>query len=252
MCAGRKKEWFDRDVFWRDLYALMFPKERFEDTPDEIEKVLSLVKPNGKTVLDLCCGPGRCSVVLAQRGFKVTGVDRTKFLLDKARTAAKRAGVGIEWIEMDMRDFIRADAYNMVLNMGTSFGYFDDKEEDLGVLRNIYASLKPRGVCLIEVMGKEILARIFQPTRSEVLPDGTRFIGRSEIFDAWTRVRNEWILVKNGHAKSYTFHHTIYSGQEVRDRMEQAGFPDVKIYGSLDGEEYGLNSGRLIAVGYKW
>lgn len=249
MGSRRTKEWFDDDAFWRDFYPVMFPQDRFDDTPGEIDKVLSLVKPNGKAVLDLCCGPGRCAVELARRGYEVTGVDRTKFLLDKAKTRARKAKVRIKWIGMDMRDFVRAKSYNLVLSMFTSFGYFADKKEDLAVLRNVFSSLKPRGACLIEVMGKEILARIFQPTRSEILPDGTIFISRGEVFDEWTRVRNEWILVKKGRARSYAFHHTIYSGQEIRDRMEQVGFSDVKIFGGLDGKEYGLDSERLIAVG---
>jgi SAM-dependent methyltransferase len=251
MSAKRKNEWFDNDDFWRDLYPLMFPKERFDNTLVEADKVLSIVKPNGKAVLDLCCGPGRYSIALARRGFKVTGVDRTKFLLDKARAGARKAGARVEWLEMDMRDFVRPESYNLALSMFTSFGYFDDKREDLAVLSNIFASLKPRGACLIEVMGKEILAKIFQPTRSEILPDGTKFIGRGEIFDEWTRVRNEWILIKNKRAKSFTFHHTIYSGQEMRDRMEAVGFSGVKLFGNLDGDAYGLDAERLIAVGYK-
>ena len=251
MSPRRKKEWFDDDAFWQDFYPYIFPEERFDETPGIIDKVLTLVKPNGKAVLDLCCGPGRCAMDLARRGFKVTGVDRTKFLLDKAKSGARKAKARIEWIEMDMRDFVRPESYDMALNMFTSFGYFDDKRDDLTVLSNIFTSLNPRGVLLVEVMGKEILAKIFQPTWSEKLPDGTKFIGRGEIFDEWTRIRNEWILVKKGRAKSYTFHHTIYSGQEIRDRMEQVGFDDVKIYGSMDGEEYGLDSERLIAVGCK-
>ena len=48
-------------------------------------------------------------------------------------------------------------------------------------------------------------------------------VERHEIFDHWTRVRNEWLIIRNGRAKSYKFHHTIYSGQELRDRMERAG-----------------------------
>ncbi len=251
MAQKRKKEWFDNDGFWQDLYPYMFPDRRFEDTPAEMEKVLALVKPDGKAVLDLCCGPGRCAVDLARRGFNVTGVDRTKFLLNMARARADKSGAGVEWIQTDMRDFVRPESYDLVISMFTSFGYFDDKNEDLEVLRNVFTSLKHGGACLIEMMGKEILARIFQPTRSDVLPDGTKIIGRSEIFDGWTRVRNEWIMIKNERAKSFTFHHTIYSGQELRDRMEQAGFVDVKLYGNLDGDEYGVDSERLVIVGYK-
>ena len=251
MNMRRKKEWFDDDSFWQELYLFMFPDHRFEETPEEIRKVLSLTNPSGKSALDLCCGPGRCSIVLAQAGFNVTGVDRTRFLLDKARSRARREKKKIEWIQMDMRDFVRADSFDLVLSMFTSFGYFDDQNEDLLVLRNIFNSLRSGGVFLIEMMGKECLARIFQKTNSDMLPDGTKLIQQHEIFDDWTRVRNEWILIRKGRAKSFKFHHRIYSGKELRDLMELAGFTNIKLYGNLDGEDYGPDAPRLIAVGYK-
>jgi len=251
MSTRRKKEWFDDESFWRDLYPFMFPEQRFAGTPEEIAKVLALTAPSGKSALDLCCGPGRCSIALAQAGFKVTGVDRTKYLLDKARRKARAAKVKIEWVQADMRDFARSNAFDLALSMFTSFGYFDDKREDLHVLGNILESLKPGGVCLIDVMGKERLAAILRATTSDVLHDGTKLVQRHEIFDDWTRIRNEWILIRKGKAKSFRFHHTIYSGQELRARMQEVGFTDVRLYGNLDGEEYGPNAQRLIAVGRK-
>ena len=104
---------------------------------------------------------------------------------------------------------------------------------------------------MIEVLGKEYLAKIFQPTISRILPDGTLMVERHEIFDDWTRVRNEWLLIRKGRVRSFQFHHTIYSGLELRDRMQRAGFVDVTLYGSLDGDEYGPNAQRLIAIGRK-
>jgi hypothetical protein len=53
--------------------------------------------------------------------------------------------------------------------MFTSFGYFEDEREDVAVLRNLFASLKPGGVCLIDVSGKETLLRVYRPTTSVVL-----------------------------------------------------------------------------------
>ncbi len=76
MSQRRKREWFDDDSFWQELYPFLFPEQRFADTPEEIDKVLALTRPGGKAALDLCCGPGRCSIALAQAGFAVTGVDR--------------------------------------------------------------------------------------------------------------------------------------------------------------------------------
>jgi len=249
--APRKKEWFDSESFWRELYPVMFPEQRITAAVEQVAKVLALTKPPGKTALDLCCGPGRCSIALAEQGFAVTGVDKTKYLLDKARARARAAGVHIEWVRQDMRDFVRPQAFGLVISMFTSFGYFDRQDEDVLVLRNMFASLRSGGVCLLEMLGKERLAKILQPTTSSVLPDGTLMVERHEVFDNWTRIRNEWLLIKGKTVKRFQFHHSVYSGRELRERMESAGFADVKLYGSLEGDDYGPNAERLIAVGRK-
>jgi SAM-dependent methyltransferase len=249
--AKRKKEWFDDDSFWRELYPFVFPEKRVAAADEQVAKALALTKPPGKSVLDLCCGPGRCSIALAKKGFRVTGVDKTTYLLNKARAKAKAARVNIEWVREDMRDFVRPASFALVLSMFTSFGYFDDRQDDMTVLQNMFTSLQPGGACLIEVLGKERLAKILQPTISTVLPGGTLMVERHEIFDDWTRVRNEWLLIRGGRAKSFNFHHTIYSGQELRDRMERVGFVAVKLHGNLDGDAYGPNAERLVTIGHK-
>jgi 2-polyprenyl-3-methyl-5-hydroxy-6-metoxy-1,4-benzoquinol methylase len=169
MKTTRKKEWFDDDSFWRELYPFMFPDERIADADEQMSKALMLAKPTGKSALDLCCGPGRCSIALAKRGFSVTGVDRTRFLVDKARAHARAARVKIEWVQKDMRDFVRPDSFAFVLSMFTSFGYFDDRREDVMVLENMFKSLQPGGACLIDVLGKERLAKILLSTTSTPL-----------------------------------------------------------------------------------
>ena len=81
-------EWFENEDFWTEMYPYMFTEERFESAEEEIDKILSLVEFSGTHILDLCCGPGRHSTVLAERGFSVTGVDSTAFLLQKATARA--------------------------------------------------------------------------------------------------------------------------------------------------------------------
>jgi len=242
-------EWYDDESFWIELYPFMFPEERIEAAGEEIDKVIALVDFQGSHILDLCCGPGRHSIELAKRGYTVTGVDRTPFLLNKARERAANEGVDVEWVEEDMRQFARPDTYDLVLSMFTSFGYFDSKAEDELVLGNMFRNLKAGGSVILEMMGKERLAKIFQPTISQVAADGSILVERHEIIDEWTRVRNEWIIIKGREAKTFRFHHTIYSGWELRGLLERAGFADVRIYGGLDGEDYGVDARRLIAIG---
>jgi SAM-dependent methyltransferase len=252
MSTHPKTEWFDDDSFWIDQYPVMFSDQRFAEAADHTEKLITLVNPQGREVLDLGCGPGRFAIPLAQKGFRVTGVDRTAFLLEKARMRAEAAQVEIGWVQQDMREFSRPAAFDLIISMLTSFGYFEDREDDLTVLRNMLRNLKPGGACVIDVKGKEDVARTLQPTTAEVRQDGTIVVKRCQVIDDWTRVRNEVIVIREGQERrTFNFDVTLYSGQELRDRLESVGFSDVKLYGNLSGGKYGLNAERLIAVGRK-
>ncbi|HXG65555.1 MAG TPA: class I SAM-dependent methyltransferase [Blastocatellia bacterium] len=244
-------EWFEDESFWSELYPHMFSDERMEIAGEQVEKALALAGFQGGAVLDLCCGPGRHSVELARRGIQVTAVDRTEYLLNKAKERAAASGLTIEFIQEDMRRFVRPGAFALALNLFTSFGYFDKKGEDLQTLRNIYESLQPGGALLMDIMGKEIVARGMQLTASSPGPDGSLLVERHEIFDGWSRMRNEWILIKGEKARSFKFHHTLYSGQELKILFESAGFAEVSLFGDLAGSEYGWEASRLIVVGRK-
>jgi hypothetical protein len=118
----------------------------------------------------------------------------------------------------------------------------------------MWGNLKPGGKCVIEVAGKEHLARNLNAAKHELLPNRTgnmRLIRSEEIFDDWSRVRVEWILIRGATAKSFRFHFTIYSGQELKDRLANAGFINVRLYGNFEGEAFGPATKRLIAVGEK-
>ncbi|MCP4350774.1 MAG: class I SAM-dependent methyltransferase [Desulfobacterales bacterium] len=244
-------EWFENESLWIETYPLVFTEERFKLAEEQIDKVTELTNITGGSALDLCCGPGRCSFALERKGFSVTGVDITTYLLDKAKARAKEEDIDIEWVQEDMREFVRPGSFDLVINMFTSFGYFDNKNDDIVVLKNILASLKPGGAFLIDIVSKEWVAGNIRNTISLKLPNDGLLVQRHEIFDEWTRIRNEWIIIRGESAKTINFHHTIYSGQELRDRLENVGFADVRLFGSLDGNEYGIDSERLIAVAYK-
>ena len=247
----RTKEWFDESAFWRTTFPFMFPESRFSAASDTVRKVLMLTKVRGKSALDLCCGPGRCSIALAARGFSVTGVDCTKYLLDKARARARAAGVRVEWVQQDMRDFARPGAYHLALSMFTSFGYFNRRDEDTAVLSNVLRSLRRGGVFFIDIMSTEILARSYQPVSTQTLPDGSILVERRRIIDDWTRIVNEWTVIQKGSARKFDLQLNLYSGQGLREKMEQVGFADVKLYGDVDGTPYGPEAKRLIAIGSK-
>ena len=164
------REWFEDESFWRELFPHMFDENRFAQAGEQVRKVLKLTGVRRGAVLDLCCGPGRHSVILAKRGFQVTGVDRTQFLLNKSPTSRQIRTCAL-WNSSvsDMRAILCGpEAYKLALSLWSSFGYFKNKDDDRLVLRNIYTSLQKGGVCLIDVFGKERLAKVTRiPTTSK-------------------------------------------------------------------------------------
>jgi SAM-dependent methyltransferase len=236
--------WFENDTFWQAFYPAMFSERRIAEAPEQVERVLALAAVTSGAALDLCCGPARHSALLAQRGFSVTAVDRSPFLLSKARERA--AGLAIEFVESDMRAFVRPGVFDLAVSLFTSFGYFESPGEDLEVLRNVKASLKPGGVFIIDVLGREPLAaRPFD--RWDQLPNGSIVVSHAEVLPGWTRLRNRWLLVEGDRAQRFEFEINLYSGQQLAELLQQAGFSAVQLFGSLAGTPYDATATRLIA-----
>jgi SAM-dependent methyltransferase len=244
-------DWYEDDSFWIELYPFLFPQSRLEAAPNEVELILDLAGKPVKSVLDLCCGPGRHSLAFAGHGLQVTAVDRTSFYLDMAKERAFDEGVKIEWIQEDMRNFVRPDAFDLVVSMFTSFGFFETEEDDIKVLDNIYRSLARDGILVMEVAGKEWVAEHFEDTSTDELPDGSILFQRHKVVKEWRRIQNEWILLKGGKAKTFKFEHTIYSGRELSDRVRNAGFREVRLLGDLEGSDYGFGAKRLVVKAVK-
>jgi SAM-dependent methyltransferase len=239
--------WYENDRFWEKTFPFMFPATRFEATANQMTELLSLIGEPVSDVLDLCCGPGRASVDLASRGLRVTGVDRSPFMLEKARSRAIAAGVNVDWVTSDMREFVRADSYDLALSLFTSFGYFETPADDARVLENVRRSLRLGGRLVMDLTSKERAARILQPTTSQESADGRLLFERHRILPGWERIENTWYVLDEGRYEAFTFSHTLYSAAELRLMLRAARFSDVKVYGSFAGDPF-VGDSRLHVV----
>jgi SAM-dependent methyltransferase len=243
--------WHEDAFFWKETLPVLFPESRVQEAAQEVEQLLALTGlPPGAAVLDLCCGIGRHAVRLARKGFQVTGVDRTQAYLDMAAAAAGREKVHIELVREDMRNFRRPESFNGVINLFTSFGYFEDPKDDLTVVGNIYSSLRSSGVFVIQLMSKEVLARIFRP-RDWYEQDGLLVLEERKVTQNWSWVECCWTLISGRSRIDLDLSHRLYSATELSSLLRDCGFEQVAVFGDLGGAPYDERANRLVLVARK-
>ena len=244
--------WHEDDALWSDLAPVVFNQERLRQAVTEVDQVLALLRlPPGAAILDLGCGPGRHSLEFAKRGYRVTGVDRTAVYLGRARAQADEQGLDIEWVQADMREFRRDRAFDGVVSLLTSFGYFEDPADDWRVLSNIVASLKPCGVLVLDLMSKEVLARIFRERDWHEEPDGTILLEQRQVAADWGRLDVRWIVLLGRERREHRFSLRLFSAAELQGGLREAGFVETRAYGSLAAASYDHEAQRLVVVAKK-
>jgi SAM-dependent methyltransferase len=137
--------WFDSAHYQR-LYAHRGESEAVAF----IDRLIQYLEPRiGAAVLDLGCGNGRHAKHLASRGFHVTGLDLSA---ESLALAQARPSAVARWVRQDMREPFGVGAFDYVLNLFTSFGYFTDPADNLTVVGNIARSLSPGGRVVFDYM----------------------------------------------------------------------------------------------------
>src|SRR5438445_12265350 len=126
-----------------------FLAERTPVEVDQIEALLQLHVP--RRILDLPCGQGRHAIELARRGYEVTGVDLSAYMLGVAAERAEAACVRVRWLAGDMREALPGETFDLIRNLFTSLGYFDGGADDRRVVGGAASMLERGGGFPLEV-----------------------------------------------------------------------------------------------------
>ncbi len=159
-------EWFES---WFDspYYHLLYQHRDEEEAALFLSRLSAFLSiPKTGHLLDLACGKGRHARYLNGLGYEVTGLDLSGNSIEEA---SKSANDRLHFAQQDMRDPLSPGKYDAVLNLFTSFGYFSDLGDNRRVLRNVYESLKPDGLLVIDFMNAEkVVANLVKQERKEL------------------------------------------------------------------------------------
>ncbi len=240
--------WWER-FFDAEMGEVMFPEEawrRAEELCDPLVELLG-VEP-GARILDLACGPGRFALPLARRGFRVVGLDLSSVYLKQGRAQAEEQGLSVEFIQGDMRAIPFEEEFDAVVNLFTSFGYFEREEDHLKVLQEVRKSLKPGGRFLLEMANRDGTVRRFQAHDWHEFPDFLALEERRFIPER-DRIETRWVKIyPDGRRKEYLSSLRLFTLRELTELCSRAGLKVLGHYGNLQGEPWGLDGNRWVIV----
>ncbi len=242
-------EWFE-SWFESEEYLKVYKHRDEKEARLLVESIISITNIKNKSkILDIACGAGRHSIEFAKKGFIVTAFDLSKNLLNNAKVNAQKAGVDIDFIRADIRDFYIDVKFDLVLNLFTSFGYFESDEENFKVFKTAYNHLNENGFFVFDYFNKKYLEENLTPNSISRIED-EEIIQNRRIEKG--RVIKDIIIKKNGREEHFNESVKIYSLNEIKSRLELTDFNIKNIFGSFDGTEFDENlSDRIIIIARK-
>ncbi len=236
--STHEADWYEQ-WFGEDYLHLYHHRDE-----DDAERAIELIATNlaGRqieSVLDLACGAGRHSKILDEHWWTV-GLDLSMSLLKIARRESRDA----PYVRADMREIpFAAHSFDLVVNLFTSFGYFDDDREHVRVLSCVKSSLTPGGTLVIDFLNATRVRHTLVPY-DERVENGITIEQRRTISPDNRFVEKKITLRERG--KEYIERVRLLSPQDLERMLITAGFEVAKVFGDYAGRDWSENSPRTI------
>jgi SAM-dependent methyltransferase len=214
---------------------------------DFLEYSLGLQK--GATILDVGCGLGLQAVELASRGYLVVGLDLSLPMLSRAADEAQDRDIKMNFLHGDMREMTFDGAFDAVVCLGTTFGYFDD-DTNRQVLERMKRALKPQGLLLLDTVNRDFVVQ-GQPNLVWFEGDGCVCMEETQFNYISSRLHvKRTVILDDGRQRENEYGIRLYPLHEIGQLMHQMGFRVVEVSGmeATPGVYFGATSPRLILV----
>lgn len=205
--------------------------------------IRSLKLSPGSKLFDQCCGWGRVSGPLLERGVEVWGVDSSPELVTEARSRW-----GQRFVLGDAAEYRQEPRCQAAVNLYSSFGYRTDDGYNRKVLLRLVESVVVGGRILLDTINPERVYRNFKEVFTYTTPSGTQISRRSRLEENGRLLRQDWsFLEPNGERFEKNGSVTrLYSVGELEMMIKEISGRPLFAYGDFQGQPYRSESERLI------
>lgn len=234
-------DWFEQ--WFGEEYLNLYPHRDEEDARRAIELVAGWVPLAGRSVLDLACGPGRHAFEMSGQGARVVGFDLSMPLLSRARHGEPHI---LRLVRGDMRVLpFGAAVFDTVVNLFTSFGYFDSDGQHDAVLREVARILRPDGSFVLDYLNADRVRSHLVAHEERTLGGQAVIINRALTPDG-RFVEKEMHLAHDG--RRFLERVRLFSPDELTRIVDRAGMRVLHVAGDYEGGELAPESPRCIVA----
>ncbi len=240
------KDWF-KDWFASDLYLAVYKHRDEADAYQLCNLILNSTKiSKGSFILDAACGGGRHANYFSSCGFNVTGFDLSKTLLNVALKQAREQNLNTKFFCSDLRNVVLMKKFDLVTNLFTSFGYFENDKENFAFISSAFALLNNDGFYVLDYLNPSYIEKNLIEESSRKI-DGAEIVERRMIRNR--RVEKEITIRKNDIEKRFLESVSLYSKEFLVSKICEIGFNLFDCFGDYPGNTYSEdNSQRMILI----
>ncbi len=229
---GSKKEWFGQ-WFNSKYYHILYKHRDHEEARMFIDSLINHLALNKNSlIMDLACGKGRHSIYFNNKGFRVVGLDLSEKNIVSAK---KHENNQLHFYTHDMRNNWSKNEFDCVLNLFTSFGYFDTESEDLQAIKAVAGCLKSGGKFILDFLNPYTVIHHLVAEEIKIV-DGIEFHINKDVSDGF--IVKDITFSDNG--IDYSYHEKVRAIRRVKflEYFEDAGLTLIEIFGDYELNPY--------------
>ena len=231
------KEWFNTPY-----YHILYKDRDFVEAENFIRNLTQdLQLSKDSKIIDLACGKGRHSVFLQQLGYEVLGVDLSEESIEHNKqfetSADETPKLTFEVHDMrnELYPNVSSEKVNAVFNLFTSFGYFDDDEDDRKVFSSVKNVLQNDGIFVLDFLNEKFVKNTLVD-ETTVTKDGIDFLIKKRIEEK--HIIKDIFFEDKGESFHYFEKVKLHTLEEIKNIAESFGFEAVKIWGNYQLEDF--------------
>ena len=241
-----QKEWFDT---WFDTpyYHILYSNRDETEAEVFLTNLMShLGVKQGASILDLPCGKGRHTLFLAEKGYVLTGADLSSASISLAKSHAPE---GVAFLVHDLRKPAWNESFDYVLNLFTSFGYFETEAEDRAAFTTLSKALKTGGSLVIDFMNVTRAVNLLKEEETKII-EGITFHLKRFVQDGY--IHKEIRFEADNTPYFFTERVKALTLEDFKGFFTFAGLTLTDVFGSYKLDAYdAIESDRLIMIAKK-